>query len=624
MRISEFRLKNYKSFIDSREISFSPGFNIFIGKNNAGKTALLEALGLQFTAKPHRSLRTKPQKITNLNPVSSAEVELVVSGKEVQDILLSSGLPFNFPVSRLFARGPLEEQQRKAITFLKEFLGMDEIHFQMGLLSQSLSGIADFQVTRFPAHGLFHGKSDKNFYAIFDLNPDKTVFIYSKTSEGSENSNFEIPLINRLRERIYSFKAERLNVSTCLYGENPMLAQNASNLAEVLNVLKSKNPSRFNRFNELIREIFPFIYQISVVPAYQNMLQIMVWLDDPKSERDDLPIELSESGTGIGQVLAILYVVINSEFPRTIIIDEPNSFLHPGAARKLLEILSTQFSMHQYIISTHSPEIIRAAISSNLLLIKWENNESRLERLDSSQIRDAQKCLIEVGSKLSDVFGADKILWVEGPTEEECFPRILMRAKHYPPLGYSIISVKNTGDFQGKQKKHKELILEIYRKLSITNALIPPAVGFVFDSEDLSECDKEDLRRESNQLVHFLPRRMFENYLLDPEAIATVMKQLNPTSNAPITASQIQDYIELNGGKKEYLDPPRQTIKITEPEWLKNVNAAKLLMDLFAVHTPDAESYRKTKHSVAITDWLLENRPVAFGELTSFLIKIMG
>jgi len=53
-------------------------------------------------------------------------------------------------------------------------------------------------------------------------------------------------------------------------------------------------------------------------------------------------VPLSESGTGVGQVLAILYVVFTSEYPRTIVIDEPQSFLHPGAVRKLFEARRVQ------------------------------------------------------------------------------------------------------------------------------------------------------------------------------------------------------------------------------------------------------------------------------------------
>ena len=55
MRISNLRIKNYKCFLDTGDIDAGPGFNIFVGCNDAGKSALIEALTLTQSAKPHRS-----------------------------------------------------------------------------------------------------------------------------------------------------------------------------------------------------------------------------------------------------------------------------------------------------------------------------------------------------------------------------------------------------------------------------------------------------------------------------------------------------------------------------------------------------------------------------------------
>ena len=41
-----------------------------------------------------------------------------------------------------------------------------------------------------------------------------------------------------------------------------------------------------------------------------------------RSKREDIAIPLDQSGTGIGQVLAMLYVAVHSPFPRVIAIDE--------------------------------------------------------------------------------------------------------------------------------------------------------------------------------------------------------------------------------------------------------------------------------------------------------------
>ena len=64
-------------------------------------------------------------------------------------------------------------------------------------------------------------------------------------------------------------------------------------------------------------------------------------------DREDLTVPLSEAGTGVGQVLSILTVVLEADHPTLILLDEPQSFLHPGAIRKLIEILK-RYPRHQY------------------------------------------------------------------------------------------------------------------------------------------------------------------------------------------------------------------------------------------------------------------------------------
>jgi len=88
MEIASFQILNFKSYKDSGELRFSTGFNILVGQNNVGKSALLEALGLKFPSKPHKSLSVLPRAITPLNPVSSGKVVLSVTGEELKEMLL--------------------------------------------------------------------------------------------------------------------------------------------------------------------------------------------------------------------------------------------------------------------------------------------------------------------------------------------------------------------------------------------------------------------------------------------------------------------------------------------------------------------------------------------------------
>lgn len=620
MRISSFTIKNYKGFYDPQTLGLSPGFNIVVGQNNVGKTALLEALGLKFTAMFHKSLASLPRSTTPPNPTSVAMVTFSLGGEELKDILLGTG-SFFVPVP-----ATIQEPRNKGKEVLDQILTMNEVSFSVAFSSSSEGGQANIEMVSVPTHGLYEpmpsGDMGINFFEVTPT-PDRTGFSFKEPKYYPPQNDFGFIVASVLRERIYSFRAERLNVGRCGFGTSAVLAPNASNLPEVLSVLHGSNPPRFRQFNSLVKEIFPSIFEISVRNVPNNNLEITVWTEDPALQREDLAIPLSESGTGIGQVLAILYVVLRSEFPRTIIIDEPNSFLHPAAARKLIGILRTQFAQHQYLVSTHSPEILRTANPATLSLIRWTDRKSTLESLDVNQISEVTKCLNEVGAKLSDVFGADQIAWVEGSTEEQCYPLILEKLGNRPLLGIAIVAVRNPSDLLGKRPS-VAMIWEIYSKLSAGNALIPPAIAFVFDRERRTEEEMEDLRRRSGNRVHFMLRCMFENYLIDPVALAAVMADLPSFREIPVTQQQIEEWLISNGGKRDYIQDATERVDISNSEWLERVNGAKLLSDLFANLSNSREEYRKTVHSIKLTEWLIKRKPEALFELRDFLLKCLS
>jgi putative ATP-dependent endonuclease of OLD family len=47
MYVASIHIRNFRCF-DDTTVEFNPGVNVIIGENNAGKTALLRALGLVF------------------------------------------------------------------------------------------------------------------------------------------------------------------------------------------------------------------------------------------------------------------------------------------------------------------------------------------------------------------------------------------------------------------------------------------------------------------------------------------------------------------------------------------------------------------------------------------------
>jgi len=306
----------------------------------------------------------------------------------------------------------------------------------------------------------------------------------------------------------------------------------------------------------------------------------------------------------------------NPDFPRTIIIDEPQSFLHPGAVRKLIEILK-EYPQHQFIISTHSPTVIASAYPTTITLISQEAAESTCELLDTAEVDEQRRCLAEIGAKPSDVFGADNILWVEGPTEEECFPLILEKIGQRSLMGTLIRGVKQTGDLEGRRAR---IVFDIYDRLSQRGTLLPPAIGFLFDSETRTEEEKKELKKRSSNPVDFLPRRMYENYLLHPAAIARIANGLENFRNEPVTDDEVKALIEQKQENSEYFKP----LKVgNEEDWITRIHGALVLDDIFKELSEQRYCYEKTAHAVALTEWLIENAPEGLDEVTKLIEEIL-
>ena len=597
MYIASFRIENYKSFRTTDTVSLTSGFNVIVGQNNVGKTALVEALSLAAPNTPHRSLAALPTTLTPLRGDSLTEVIFRLDDIELRDLLRDVvSQPRYLPI-----RPDMNPQQ--SVQAFENLIGAaNDLRstFQGGGLSQAF----------FQNYARVDGG---NINAVqFDVGPQGIVAMGGAVG-AQRGACCDFQLAVHLQRRVYAFKAERLNIGSCHFGTNVVLQQDARNLAEVLNNLQA-DPVGFDELNQLFSLIFPSVKRVTIRSLTNDQVEILIWTVPPDTRRLDLAMPLSACGTGLGQVLAMLYVVLTSQQPRTILIDEPQSFLHPGAVRKLIEILGSH-QQHQFIVTTHSPTALLAADLGTVLRLRVDEGQTIIDRLDVAQSRDLRLILADVGARLSDVFGADNILWVEGQTEELCFPKVA--AKHHILLrGTTIIGVVQTGDFEGRRSA---MTIEVYRRLSETTGLLPPAVGFVFDREDRTAREQDDLKRYGN--VHFLPRRMYENYLLDPSAIAAVAGSIQGFSDPPIADHDAEAWIDSHRWDPKYFDP--LPVERDHDTWLREVRGGRLLTDLFSELSEQRVRYDKVRHGVAMTDWLLANTPQHLSDISELVARAL-
>jgi predicted ATPase len=486
-----------------------------------------------------------------------------------------------------------------AQAFVGNLLSQHHFELEVGVRANERDKATVF-ATKIPVIGQYEAEEQagKRTFAVCVISEEGEVVIEHTEQRSEPGLDFGISIAQELVKMVYNFHAERPASQSHLDGLNEELAPDASNLAEVLGNL-DKKPYLFRRLNRHLRYILPQIFEITtrVVPnekqAFGLAREVLVFEEEPGSEDEGIP--LSDSGTGVAQVLAMLYVLTVSSYPRVISIDEPQSFLHPGAVRKLFEVFAL-YPQHQYIISTHMPGVIAAASQSATIIVTKKGRESELKPIDTGDTEHLRFALHEVGARLSDVFGADNILWVEGKTERDCFPLILKRLRpRLMMMGTEFVPVLSPDEAVGK---NADRVIKIYEQLSHGRGLLPPAVGFIFDRDGRDEYKIFALEGRFAPRLKFIKRQMYENYLLDARAIEAVLLEAG-LERGRATAENIESWIGEEIKKHSYF---RHRSKQREP-WIEHVDAVKLLSALFAHFSNATLNYesRKVEYGVMLT-----------------------
>jgi predicted ATP-binding protein involved in virulence len=79
-----------------------------------------------------------------------------------------------------------------------------------------------------------------------------------------------------------------------------------------------------------------------------------------------------------------------------VLIDEVDLHLHPGWQQKILPELTQTFPNIQFIVSTHSPQVVTTVLPRSLRVIDWEGDVPSLVPIDFSQGAEAQLVLKQV------------------------------------------------------------------------------------------------------------------------------------------------------------------------------------------------------------------------------------
>ncbi len=209
-----------------------------------------------------------------------------------------------------------------------------------------------------------------------------------------------------------------------------------------------------------------------------------------------------------------------------ILIEEPETQMHPHLQRRMLRVLSEE-SSNQLVMTTHSSVMLDEGHIRRAYCLSYDGHCSRVHKVSTTDAIYA--VLDELGARASDILQANVVIWVEGPSDRiflkrclELMNEDLQEGLHYQILYYG----GSTRSHLTFEDKTDDLINVL--KLSRNTVMI-------CDSDRKSETDsinrtKERLREEckdAGAIYWITEGREIENYFSDDVLTRCYRRLLN-------------------------------------------------------------------------------------------------
>jgi energy-coupling factor transporter ATP-binding protein EcfA2 len=510
MHLDQVSIRNYKAFEEATLDLTAGGVVLIVGQNNVGKTALLSVLDLLAGT----AGLAAPRRVGSKHPVE-INAHFTLSDED-REVLFRAGVAD--------AANPADWMNSDAFQWIELRLLEQGGNLQAeAIRAPSGSGlVADVGLVTWqtpPATGELGIVLLSDW---FRLHQPGEEFERHKVAEGGVGgelfamSRSELAplgdLITRWRSTFYHFRALRMGTERLrAMSASPTLSPSGDNLPDVLLYHFTQETPEGNMIRETMQQLIPEVGRL-VAPA--NGSQVEVMFEDPNL---GVRQNIKDLGTGVEQVLLTAYVGITQPAGSLVVVEEPETNLHPDAQRRLLTHLRGWAKDKVFVLSTHSPTFLdRAAGSLPVWLVQRVGGKATLKRAELS----LGEVMEEIGVRLSDVLSADRILVVEGDSDEVVletwFPDLLGDPR--------VVITKGRG---GDAAWHVETVK---RWIEAADTL-ERRILFIRDRDELRIDSIASLEEVG---VHVLSRREIENFLLEPGAIAQVLVGRRRDVGSPI------------------------------------------------------------------------------------------
>ena len=409
--LKSLTLKNFRGYSHA-EIVFDSQMNVIIGRNDVGKSTILEALEIFFNNDQIKiDIYDK-----NINNGESDKIEMscCFDVKDTSEIVLDSAVPINLKDEYLLNQDGLLEIS-KVWDCSKKTIGAKDLKvyikanypvlFDTPLVTEKLanlkSNLKDI-VSPEIYDAVDKTKASEIRKAIYgELITTDTKFSVVSIDTSQENAKDIWKSLQNSLPLFFLFKSDRLNSDKDSEVQTPMKAITKTVIASmqdtfdnIIRTVKEQVEAIGRDTIEKLSELNPEIAK-TLVPEVTTKSFDSIFTFDLISDNN---VPLNKRGSGVRRLILLSYFRAESEkkidesHNNSIIyaIEEPETSQHPDYQIMIMETLQqlSRDEKHQIILTTHTPEIAKLVDLSQLIFIyKNENGDPVIEEQDEVKYR---------------------------------------------------------------------------------------------------------------------------------------------------------------------------------------------------------------------------------------------
>jgi len=495
LKISHIKIKNFRTFNDfSQDVG---KYNLFVGKNNTGKSNLLWAIYCFYY--PNNLNKDDIRKDSNGNRVANEfEIELTFDELNAEEQRNNNKYYHNGKL-KIQLRGWIDENgnfksehhgyiQKEKLIFPPDF---DE---SLKKLLQSLSPPKKADLNNFPE--LY--KITQKIQSKGQITKENWVKI--KNEFIIRHSEIERKPQERLAEEKYQgfVRTREVNkTGDCIF------IPAKRDPSEVLKTEGTKSPIR-----QLIEILVGDITSEEIKDDFQKVREkinqeraekiknlekkfkdeLTLWKTDVNIDlktfdisevlplkfdvlyNDGVPTNLERKGTGLQRYIFFKFLKISNEMrlgeniSLILLFEEPEAHLHPQIQREIANILKelSEKQNYQIFITTHSPQFIDIQNLDEIYICTKNNNGySELNKCGlklSSDLKENIKISLFFDPHVCEIFFADRIVLIEGQSEEIAINFMCQKG---------LLNVSNVSIINAKSKHNIPTFLKVFNSLKI-------------------------------------------------------------------------------------------------------------------------------------------------------------